>query len=150
MDWWSTYHLLKVINSCYLLMTYLLKHEYIFLESLKHLRLSRISKRWWKIKVVLCSDPGCEYIEISFKMFCEDHCIYHSLTTPMSHQQNGIVRRKNRDLLEMTRSMLKTKKYQRSSGMKMPSVLYICWIVIQLKMCKIWISNKHRMDLSHV
>ena len=45
-----------------------------------------------------------------FRNFCEEHGIHHSLTVPKSPQQNGVVERKNRTVMEMARSMLKTKQ----------------------------------------
>ena len=58
----------------------------------------------------LRSDHGGEFIGIMFRNFCEEHGIHHSLTVPKSPQQNGVVERKNRMVMEMAQSMLKTKQ----------------------------------------
>ena len=50
---------------------------------------------------------GGEIHSHEFKMFCDKHRINRHLTAPYSPQQNGVVERRNRTLLEMTRSMLK-------------------------------------------
>ena len=47
---------------------------------------------------------------------CEASGINRHLTAPYSPQQNGVVERRNRTLMEMTRSILK--------GMKVPNYLW--------------------------
>lgn len=42
-----------------------------------------------------------------FQTYCDKHGINRHLTAPYSPQQNGVVERRNRTLLEMTRSILK-------------------------------------------
>lgn len=59
-----------------------------------------------KIKT-LRTDRGGEFTSNEFKSFCESLGINRQLTTPYSPQQNGVVERRNRTLLEMTRSILK-------------------------------------------
>nr|GEU73622.1 retrovirus-related Pol polyprotein from transposon TNT 1-94 [Tanacetum cinerariifolium] len=56
------------------------------------------------------SDRGGEFLSKEFNKFCEDNGIRRFLTAPYSPQQNGVVERKNRTILNMVRSMLKTKK----------------------------------------
>ncbi|KAJ4813156.1 polyprotein [Rhynchospora pubera] len=55
------------------------------------------------------SDRGGEYISKEFEYFCEEHGIRRFLTAPYSPQQNGVAERKNRTILDMVRSMLKSK-----------------------------------------
>nr|GEW30773.1 retrovirus-related Pol polyprotein from transposon TNT 1-94 [Tanacetum cinerariifolium] len=62
-----------------------------------------------KIKSIR-SDRGGEFLSKEFNKFCEDNEIWRFLTAPYSPQQNGVVERKNRTILNMVRSMLKTKK----------------------------------------
>ena len=45
-----------------------------------------------------------------FLKYCEDNGIRRQLTVPRTPQQNGVAERKNRTILEMARSMLKSKK----------------------------------------
>ena len=52
------------------------------------------------------SDHGKEFENLEFKTFYEDHGITHQFSAPRTPQQNGVVERKNRTLVEMTRSML--------------------------------------------
>ena len=52
------------------------------------------------------SDNGGEYFSKEWIKFCEDHGIRHEHTVPYNPQQNGIVERKNRTLLDASRCML--------------------------------------------
>nr|GFC06653.1 retrovirus-related Pol polyprotein from transposon TNT 1-94 [Tanacetum cinerariifolium] len=56
------------------------------------------------------SDRGGEFLSKEFNKFCKDNGIRRFLTAPYSPQQNGVVKRKNRTILNMVRSMLKSKK----------------------------------------
>ena len=60
------------------------------------------------MQVIRC-DNGTEYTSEKFNKFCEDAGIEHQLTTPYTPQQNGVVERKNRTLMEMTRCLLHDK-----------------------------------------
>ena len=55
----------------------------------------------------LRTDRGGEFVSNDFNEFCENMGIKRHLTAPYSPQQNGVVERRNRTLLEMTRSCLK-------------------------------------------
>ncbi|HEY5260323.1 MAG TPA: reverse transcriptase domain-containing protein, partial [Rhabdochlamydiaceae bacterium] len=57
----------------------------------------------------LRSDRGGEYTSTAFTSFCEEQGIKRFLTAPYSPQQNGVAERKNRTILDMVRSMLKSK-----------------------------------------
>ena len=64
----------------------------------------------------LRTDRGGEFTSNEFKAYCEASGINRHLTAPYSPQQNGVVERRNRTLMEMTRSILK--------GMKVPNYLW--------------------------
>lgn len=68
-----------------------------------------------KIKV-LRSDRGGEFLAAAFREECEKAGIQRHLTAPYSPQQNGVVERKNRTVMEMVRSLLK--------GMNVPGRLW--------------------------
>jgi len=55
------------------------------------------------------SDRGVEFLSKEFNKFCEENGIRRFLTAPYSPQQNGVVERKNRTILNMVRNMLKSK-----------------------------------------
>ena len=62
----------------------------------------------FKIQVIR-SDNGKEYVSDQFNSFCEEAGIEHHLTTPYTPQQNGVVERKNRTIMEMARCMMHEK-----------------------------------------
>lgn len=56
------------------------------------------------------TDRGGEFTSDKFNQFCDYLVVRHSLTVPRSPQQIGVVEGKNRTLLNMTHSMLKSKR----------------------------------------
>lgn len=58
---------------------------------------------------ILRSDGGGEYTSKEFDQYCDENGILHEVTAPYTPQQNGVAERRNRTLLDMTRSMLKLK-----------------------------------------
>ena len=59
--------------------------------------------------VAVRSDRGGEYTYNAFQAYCKEQEIRHQLTAAYTPQQNGIAERKNKTILNMTRSMLKEK-----------------------------------------
>ena len=55
---------------------------------------------------VLCSDNGGEYFKQELKDFMHSLGIIHQTTCPYTLQRNGVAERKNRQLLEVTQSLL--------------------------------------------
>jgi len=55
------------------------------------------------------SDRGGEFNSIEFKEYCDEHGVKHYTTTPYTPQQNGVVERRNRTVVEMARCLLKSK-----------------------------------------
>ena len=58
---------------------------------------------------ILRTDRGGEYSSGKFLQFTQQEGIKHQKTTAYTPQQNGVAERKNRTILDMVRSMLKTK-----------------------------------------
>jgi hypothetical protein len=52
------------------------------------------------------SDNGTEFKNSQIEGFLEEEVIKHEFSSPYTPQQNGVVERKNRTLLDMTRTML--------------------------------------------
>jgi transposase InsO family protein len=52
------------------------------------------------------SDNGTEFKNSQIEGFLEDEGIKHEFSSPYTPQQNGVVERKNRTLLDMVRTML--------------------------------------------
>ena len=58
---------------------------------------------------ILRTYGGGEYTSKEFEAFCTNHGVVHEVTAPYTPQHNGPAERRNRTLLNMTRSMLKQK-----------------------------------------
>jgi transposase InsO family protein len=54
----------------------------------------------------ICSDNGTEFKNTHFKTFCASLGLEHQFSSLYVPQQNGVVERKNRTLVEMARTML--------------------------------------------
>nr|GEY91111.1 retrovirus-related Pol polyprotein from transposon TNT 1-94 [Tanacetum cinerariifolium] len=52
---------------------------------------------------------GGEFLSKEFIDFCDEHGIKRELTAPYTPEQNGVAERKNKTVVEMTRSMMKSK-----------------------------------------
>ena len=52
------------------------------------------------------SDNGTEFKNTLVEEFLDEEGIKHEFSTPYTPQQNGVVERKNRTLIDMTRTML--------------------------------------------
>jgi transposase InsO family protein len=65
--------------------------------------IENLSKRKFK---TLRSDNGGEYTSKEFVRFCRDFRIKRELTTPYNPQQNGVVERKNRIIMEVVKTMI--------------------------------------------
>jgi len=81
---------------------------------------SEVAGIFWKFKTwvekqsthkmqVIRSDNGTKYTSEKFNKFCEKEGIKHQLTAPYTPQQNGVVERKNKTLMKMTRCLLHDK-----------------------------------------
>ncbi|CAL8120822.1 unnamed protein product [Prunus armeniaca] len=58
----------------------------------------------------LRTDHGMEFENRAFSDFCSEQGIKHEFSAPITPQQNGVVERKNRVLLDMARVLLKSAK----------------------------------------
>lgn len=67
------------------------------------------------------TDNGGEFTSKEFNRYCEEDGITRHFSAPYTPQKNGIVERRNRTLIEMSRSLLKE--------MKMPN--YIWGVAVQ-------------------
>ena len=59
---------------------------------------------------ILHSDHGGEFLSAAFAGICEAAGINRHLTAPYSPQQNGVVERRNRMVVEMARTIMKSMK----------------------------------------
>ncbi|KAJ0941493.1 putative RNA-directed DNA polymerase [Helianthus annuus] len=105
----NRYFLLIVDDFCRFMWVYMIKtKDQAFMEFKKFKTLVE-KQSSYKIKT-LRTDRGGEFTSRAFNLFCEEHGINRQLTAPYTPQQNGVVERRNRTVLEATRSLLKTMK----------------------------------------
>ena len=86
--------------------TILLKEKSEAFGKFKKLRASIEQETGVSIKT-LQTDRGGEFTSSEFNALCAENGIQRHLTVPYSPQQNGVVERRNRKILAMTRSILK-------------------------------------------
>ncbi|WVZ21912.1 hypothetical protein V8G54_000456 [Vigna mungo] len=58
---------------------------------------------------LLRTNGGGEYTSRDFEVFCQDNGITHEVTTAYTLEHNGLAKRRNRTIMNMTRCMLKEK-----------------------------------------
>ena len=86
--------------------TILLKEKSEAFEKFKKFKVLAEQEKKALIKT-LRTDRGGEFTSLEFKNYFKDKGISRHLTAPYTPQQNGVVERRNRTLMEMTRSILK-------------------------------------------
>lgn len=86
--------------------TILLKEKSEALEKFKVFK-RIVEKETGRLIKTFRTDRGGEFCSQEFNTFCDTHGIKRHLTAPYSPQQNGVVERRNRTLMEMTRSIMK-------------------------------------------
>ena len=84
---------------------YLLKRKSDVLNTFKHFQASVENLLSQKIKV-LRTDCGGEYTSNEFNAHCASHGVTHQFSCPHTPQQNGIVERKHRHVIESALTLL--------------------------------------------
>jgi transposase InsO family protein len=69
------------------------------------------------------SDNGSEFKNTNVEEFCDEKGIKHEFSTTYTPEQNGVVERKNRTLIEMARSILDKYKVSDFFGPKQSTPL---------------------------
>ncbi|CAL2240562.1 unnamed protein product [Prunus armeniaca] len=87
---------------------YFIRNKSSALECFRKFKAMTKLQSGYKIKG-LRSDRGGEFLSREFNKFCEESGIQRQLTVAYSPQQNGVVERKNRTVVEMAKSMLHEK-----------------------------------------
>lgn len=103
------YFFLLVDDFSRVMWVYFLKTKDEALRAFKNFRALVESGPEKKVKVFR-TDRGGEFNSNDFIMYCEAEGIERHLTTPYTPQQNGVVERRNRTVVEMARSCLKQMK----------------------------------------
>ncbi|KAM2926469.1 hypothetical protein FF1_043834 [Malus domestica] len=84
---------------------YLLKFKGDFFEAFKEFH-KLITNQFASKLYTLRSDNGTEYTSNNMSNYLSNHGIVHQTSCVGTPQQNGVAERKNRDLLEKTRSLM--------------------------------------------
>ena len=84
---------------------YLLSHRHEALDCFKRF-VAEVENKHEKGLKTFRTDCEREYLSDQFKEFFEEKVILRHLTIPCTPQQNGVVERRNKTLLDMTRSMI--------------------------------------------
>ena len=87
---------------------YLLKNKSDAFEAFKKFRVL-VEKNSEKGITTFRTDRGGEFLSKEFLQYCEEAGITRQFTAPYSPQQNGVVERRNRTMIEMARSLLKER-----------------------------------------
>ena len=103
---------------------YFIRKKSDVFEYFKEFRI-KVAKQTGKYIKILRSDQGGEYTSGDFKIYCTDNGIQQQFTMTNTPQQNGVVERKNRTLVECARNMLQGKKILMVFGLKKLTLLCI-------------------------
>lgn len=102
----NKYFFLLVDDFSRMMWVYMLKSKDESFSSFKKFRALVEDGAEKKIRVFR-TDRGGEFNSNEFKVYCEDNGIERHYTTPYTPQQNGVVERRNRTVVEMARCFLK-------------------------------------------
>lgn len=111
----NRYFMLLVDDYSKVMWVYLLKSKDEAFQTFKNFRKLVENETGEKLKTFR-TDRGGEFLSNQFTMYCKETGLHRHYTSPYSPQQNGVVERRNRTVLEMVRCNLKT--------MEMPNVLW--------------------------
>ena len=105
----NIYFMLLVDDFSRFMLVFLLKNKNETRMIFKKFKISVEVEKCKKIKSFR-TDHGGEFASTAFKDYCENEGMKRFLTTTFSPQQNDVVERRNRTVVEMTRYMLKSKE----------------------------------------
>jgi len=108
--------------------------------------LKRAEKRVGHSLICLRSDHDKEFENSRFIDFCNEHGVDHNFSIPRTPQQNGVVKRKNQTLEDMTRTMLIASGLPRYFWVE--ALNTSCYIINHCMIRPIW--NKTPYELSRV
>ncbi|GJT98735.1 putative RNA-directed DNA polymerase [Tanacetum coccineum] len=111
----NRYFMLLVDDYSRVMWVYLLKTKDEALQVFKNFR-GKVEVETGEKMKVFRTDRGGEFLSNQFTTYCNETGLERHYTSPYSPQQNGVVERRNRTVLEMVRCNLKT--------MSMPDVLW--------------------------
>jgi transposase InsO family protein len=89
------------------------------------------------------SDNGTEFKNSQIEGFLEEEGIKHEFSSPYTPQQNGVVERKNRTLLDMARTML--DEYKTPDRFWAEAINTACYSINRLYLHRI-LKRRHHMN----
>jgi transposase InsO family protein len=95
----------------------------------------RLNNEYPNCLKVIRSDSRTEFRNTSFDQFCLEHGIDQQFSAPHVPQQNGVIERKNRTLVEMVRTMLNEHRTLRRFWANVISTA--CYICNRIFLCSI-------------
>jgi transposase InsO family protein len=101
----SKYYLVIVDDYSHFIWVFFLQEKSQTQETLKGFLRRAQNEFGLRIKKIR-SDNGTEFKNSQIEGFLEEEGIKHEFSSPYTPQQNGVVKRKNRTLLDMARTML--------------------------------------------
>lgn len=104
----NKYFMLLIDDSTRMSWVYFLGNKSEAFNCFKKFRSMTELQSRYKVKC-LRSDRGGEFLSSEFVQLCEEYGIQRQLTVAYTPQQNGVVERKNRTVVEMAKSMLHEK-----------------------------------------
>lgn len=104
----NRYFFLLVDDFTRVMWVYFLKSKNETLEAFKNFR-AKVEKGMERKIKIFRTDRGGEFTSKLFNAYCDEAGISRQFTAPYSPQQNGVVERRNRTVVEMARSFLKDK-----------------------------------------
>lgn len=102
----NKYFMLLVDDYSRVMWAYLLKRKDEAFSAFKRFRAQVEDGPERKVKVFK-TDRGGEFNSKEFNTYCEENGIARHLTAPYTPQQNRVVERRNRTVVELARSLLK-------------------------------------------
>lgn len=104
----NRYFLLFIDNFSKMTWVYTLRNKSKAFEMFRKFH-ALVEKQTWKKLTELRNDRGGKFRHSEFLKYCEDLSIKREFTAPYTPQQNGAVERNNRIVVEMGRSLLKSR-----------------------------------------
>jgi transposase InsO family protein len=88
-------------------------------------RFLRRAQNKFELKVKkIRSDNGSEFKNLQVEEYLEEEGVKHEFSAPYTPQQNGVVERKNRTLIDMARTMLRDRDENRNGNFRIPEIVF--------------------------
>ncbi|CAL8152332.1 unnamed protein product [Prunus armeniaca] len=147
----TKYFMLIIDDFTRMIWLYFLRNKYEAFNCFKKFKSMTELQSGHKVKC-LRSDRGGEFLSSEFVQFCEDHDIQRQLTMAYTPQQNGVVERKNKTVVEMAKcpnkALNNVTPFEAYSGRK-PGITHL---KVFDSLCYVHVPNelRHKLELKSV